>query len=230
MPRRIAFGEFELDSGTRQLLRDGAEVHLSPKAFDLLAALLAARPQAVSKDQLHTTLWKGAFVSDGNLSVLVAEVRRALGDEARAPRFVRTVQRFGYAFVMPIARVDSPPDPTPTTGAGWLLWGRRSLELPAGDLVIGRDSSCDVHLDLPGVSRRHARLRVTDTAVILEDLGSKNGTLRSGQRIEGSVILQDEDELRIGAATVVYRHRREQDSTATLKTATAPVARAKRPS
>src|SRR5262245_3995756 len=87
-----------MDVGTRQLLEADREVHLSPKAFDLLAALLGARPRALSKAELHALLWPDTFVSEANLAVLVAEIRDAIDDDARTPRFVRTVQRYGYAF------------------------------------------------------------------------------------------------------------------------------------
>ena len=73
-------------------------VALSPKAFDLLVHLVEQRPRALSKDELHEWLWPGVYVSETNLAGLIAEIRRALGDDARSPRFVRTVQRFGYAF------------------------------------------------------------------------------------------------------------------------------------
>ena len=76
------FGRFVLDCDTRQLLRDGSEVHLSPKAFELLAILLANQPRAVSKTELQERLWPSTFVEETNLAGLVAEIRRALGDSA----------------------------------------------------------------------------------------------------------------------------------------------------
>jgi DNA-binding winged helix-turn-helix (wHTH) protein len=92
------FGRFTVDSDTRQLRRDGRAVHLSPKAFELLLALLAARPRVLSKADLQDRLWPHTFVAEANLSNLVAEVRKAIGDTSRAPRFLRTAHGFGYAF------------------------------------------------------------------------------------------------------------------------------------
>src|SRR5438128_1184395 len=94
----IRFGEFRLDSDTRQLFCDEVDVHLSPKAFELLRALLEARPRVLSKPELHERLWPETFVSEANLSILVAEIRRVLGETPHQVRFVRTVHRFGYAF------------------------------------------------------------------------------------------------------------------------------------
>src|ERR1700687_4589889 len=98
---RVRFGECLLDSDTRELTVRGETVHLQPKAFQFLELLLANRPRALSKNEIHEKLWPGTFVSDGTLTSLLAEVRSAVGDEARKPRFVRTVQRFGYAFSGP---------------------------------------------------------------------------------------------------------------------------------
>src|SRR5687768_16829850 len=95
---RAQFGEFIVDSDSRLLLRQGEPVHLSRKAFDALCVLLERRPNAVTKEELHARLWPGTFVVDANLSVTIAEIRRVLGDDPQASRFVRTVHRIGYAF------------------------------------------------------------------------------------------------------------------------------------
>jgi DNA-binding winged helix-turn-helix (wHTH) protein len=95
---KICFGDYALDLGTRLLSRSGATVHPSPKAFELLKLLVERRPNAVSKSELHQHIWPGTFVSDDSLSRLIVEVREAIDDDARKPRFVRTVHGFGYAF------------------------------------------------------------------------------------------------------------------------------------
>src|SRR4051812_23926384 len=95
---RVLFGPFTLESESRRLLCGPEERHLTPKAFDLLELLVRERPAAVSKTRILETLWPSTFVVEANLSNLVAEVREALGDDARQPRFVRTVYGRGYAF------------------------------------------------------------------------------------------------------------------------------------
>ena len=95
---RFEFDDVVVDAGSRQVLRAGAPVHVSPKAFDLLVALIRERPKVLSKEDLHARLWPNTFVSDTSLAMLVAEVRAALGESAREPRAVRTVHRHGYAF------------------------------------------------------------------------------------------------------------------------------------
>ena len=107
---RIRFGRFTLDLETRQLTSDGHEIHLEPKAFDLLSALVLERPKALSKADLQERLWPGTFVTEANLSNLVAQIRAALGDPARASTFVRTAHGFGYAFCGEAVSVADPGD------------------------------------------------------------------------------------------------------------------------
>lgn len=212
---RYAFDEFTIDLGTRQLMRDGAELHLSPKAFDLLATLLAERPRAVAKAHLLETVWPRTFVTEGNLNVLVAEIRRTLDDDAHSPRFVRTVPRFGYAFIASTQTAQPLAPAAPSRASHWLIWGRRRIELPSGEVLVGRDPACAVLLDVPGVSRHHARLRVDSDAITLEDLGSKNGTSLDGRPVVGRVRLADRDRFRIGPVELTYRFWSGPESTAT---------------
>lgn len=95
---RLCFGDCVLDFGNREVFRGETLVRLSPKAFQLLELLATNRPNAVAKDKIHESLWPGSFVVDGNLANLIRELREAVGDDARQPRVIRTVQRYGYAF------------------------------------------------------------------------------------------------------------------------------------
>jgi non-specific serine/threonine protein kinase len=95
---RWTFGDFVLDLDARELMRAGTPVSLSPKAFQLLGLLVERHPSALSKTELQDRLWPGTFVVEKNLTNLVSEIREALGDDPAAPRFIRTVHRFGYAF------------------------------------------------------------------------------------------------------------------------------------
>ena len=92
------FGDFELDQERRQLLRSGQPVPLEPKAYELLGLLLERRPRALSKAQIRDVIWPETFVSESTLAVVVNGIRQALEDDARHPRFIRTVHGFGYAF------------------------------------------------------------------------------------------------------------------------------------
>jgi DNA-binding winged helix-turn-helix (wHTH) protein len=210
---QIRFGPFTLDLDTRQLIRAesaaellgrGEAMHLSPKAFDLLAALVLERPNAISKEKIHQRLWPQTFVADANLSNLVAEIREALGERARAPRYIRTVHGFGYAFFADATTLRSARDAAPPAPAGWIEWGARRFPLAPGAHVIGRDPDVDIRLDAATVSRRHARLVVSADGVTLEDLGSKNGTFRAGAPLTAPIALADGDAIGIGSLRLTF--------------------------
>ena len=201
---RVQFGDITLDSASRQLVRGGAAIHLSPKAFDLLCHLVERRPTAVAKNQLFELIWPGTFVVEANLTVLVTELRRALGDDPHTPRFIRTIHKHGYAFCGQATEIAPRPAARDALRA-WLLWNDRVLPLAEGENVIGRDPSCGVWLDQPGVSRRHARVLVTDDVAEIEDLGSTNGTFVSEVAIAGPHPLSDADIIQVGSVDLKYR-------------------------
>jgi DNA-binding winged helix-turn-helix (wHTH) protein len=208
---RLRFADCVFDSDTREVLRAGKPIHVSPKAFALLAVLIERRPKAVSKDELHKILWPDTFVSDANLPNLVAELRETLGDDAQKPRILRTVQRFGYAFRADAAgEVGVRPD-----APGFrLIWGDREIALRPGENVIGRDEGAALWIDDNEVSRRHARIVIDGAGAFLEDLGSKNGTLLGDRRIESPTRLADEDLITIGPASMIFRVLHATGSTA----------------
>jgi DNA-binding winged helix-turn-helix (wHTH) protein len=209
------FGGFVLDNRTRQLMRDGEPIRLSPKAFQLLELLTANAPAALSKSELQDRLWPDTFVIEANLQHLVGEVRRLLGDDARTPRFVRTVYGFGYAFTEPVTTAAVR---TGTIGLICrLVWADGQLALTEGEHVLGRDPTADVVIDSPSVSRRHARIRIAAGQVLLEDLGSKNGSYIGERRVTGTVTLADRDDLRIGLIPVQVRVQRSGGSTETAQ-------------
>ena len=98
---RFRFAAFILSPRQRLLLRNGTPVALIPKYFDLLHLLVRRRLDAVSKQAIFEEVWSDVVVSDGALSQAVRTLRRALGDDSREPRFIRTVARHGYQFVWP---------------------------------------------------------------------------------------------------------------------------------
>jgi len=212
------FDRFVVDIETRQLLRDGGELHLSPKAFDLLVFLLANRPRAISKTEMLEHLWPSTFVEETNLASLVAEIRRALGDSATTPVFLRTVYRFGYRFVGDVLERGAS---APVLAAGprpYLVFERHHTVLLQGSNVIGRAPDAAIQCDVAGVSRRHARIVLENGAATLEDLDSKNGTHLNNKRIT-SASLSDGDEIRLGKATLVFRVGAAAGATETVGTA-----------
>jgi DNA-binding winged helix-turn-helix (wHTH) protein len=211
---RLRFGEFTLDRATRQLLRAGGERHLEPKAFELLDLLLGRRPEAVSKSDIRDRLWPDTFVSESNLTDLVSQVRQVLGDSPRRPRFIRTVHRFGYAFAAEATEERSARASQGQMSAR-VIWNQQVMPLNVGENIIGRDEEVAVRVDAPGISRRHARIVVTDSQATLEDLGSKNGTYLHEHRLEAPAPLVDGDTFRLGRQLLVFRSSRRTVPTVT---------------
>jgi DNA-binding winged helix-turn-helix (wHTH) protein len=98
---RYRFSDFTLSPRRRLLLREGREVPLIPRYFDLLVLLVERRHEAVHRRDIFDRVWTDVVVSDSALSQAVRTIRRALDDDSRQPRFIRTVSRHGYRFVLP---------------------------------------------------------------------------------------------------------------------------------
>lgn len=203
---KVRFDDCVLDADTRQLFVRGEEVHLQPKAFQFLELLIQNRPRVVLREEIQEKLWPGTFISDGTLTSLLAEVRDAIGDDARQPRFVRTAHRVGYAFSAEAQEVRDRPQAGRRGGvAVWLVRGKLRIPLEAGESILGRDPGASVLLDDASVSRRHARITVTPEGATLEDLDSKNGTFIGEARIRSPQSLSDRDEIKIGSVPLLVR-------------------------
>jgi DNA-binding winged helix-turn-helix (wHTH) protein len=199
--QRARFGDCVLNSETRELTRDGQPAHITPMAFRLLQVLIERRPKAMSKEQLHDLLWPRSFVSDATLTGLVKEIRAAIGDDAKAPRFIRTVAAFGYAFSGEVA--DEPGGFA--GGSRFRIIGLgREATLADGENILGRGPESVLWIEDDTVSRAHARIRISGGSATIEDLSSKNGTFLAGRRIEASP-LQDGDEIRVGDVPLRFR-------------------------
>jgi DNA-binding winged helix-turn-helix (wHTH) protein len=213
---RLTFEPWTLDTDRRLLLRDQTPVAISPKAFDLLMLLAAHGERAFSKADIHQHLWPNTFVSDGSLTILIAEIRQVLGDSAQRPQFIRTIQRFGYGFCAPVINSGAARMRTAERRAGWLVWEDKSLPLVSGETILGRAEDADMRFDLPGVSRRHARIDFKGETATLEDLRSRNGTYLRGERLTAPAMLLDGDEIRLGPVTLTFHLISPESSTVSM--------------
>jgi DNA-binding winged helix-turn-helix (wHTH) protein len=102
----LRFGDFTLDTQGFELRRLGRKVALQPKIVDLLIQLVANRDRVVTRAELFAAVWPGVRVGQASLNRAVRELRRALGDDDRSPRFVTTIPRRGYRFIAPIERAE----------------------------------------------------------------------------------------------------------------------------
>jgi DNA-binding winged helix-turn-helix (wHTH) protein len=204
------FHDFELDEGRRQLLRRGEPVRLTAKQYLLLQMLIERRPNAVSKRELYDRLWPSTYVSDANLPSLIADLREALGDDAKEPHCIRNVHGFGYAFC---AEASAPREPGPAAPS--LIAGNWHLQLHEGETVIGRDPFLPSFIDDPSVSRRHASIVCSGPSAVIRDLDSKNGTFVGGIRIAGERELREGDVVVFGRVRLTF-HRALAESTVTV--------------
>jgi DNA-binding winged helix-turn-helix (wHTH) protein len=214
----LHFGEFTLDPLTRQLRRGAEEIRVSPKAFALLFELVERRPGALTKAALQESLWPGTFVVEANLSNLIAEIRAALEDDVRHPRFIRTVHGFGYAFCGTVhgdRAADAPLAPLAPAPRCVLVRNGRLYPLAEGENVLGREGDAVTWFDSTSVSRRHARIVVSEGKALLEDLASKNGTFLGDLRVSAPVSLEDGMEIRLGTLRVTFRWTLAHPSTET---------------
>jgi len=119
----FVFGDFRLDPPNARLRRGSEVIALTPKAFSVLEHLVAHAGRLVTKDEFMDRVWPGVFVGDAALKVCVREIRQALGDEHKTPRYVETVHRRGYRFIAPVtvltgqaeAAAAAPADAVPQT-------------------------------------------------------------------------------------------------------------------
>jgi DNA-binding winged helix-turn-helix (wHTH) protein len=95
----LRFGPYRIDLGTAQVWRGKQEVKLTPKALALLRTLVTRAGQVVTKDELLQVGWPQTVVSDDALTSCMQELRRALRDDARHPRYIETVHRRGFRFI-----------------------------------------------------------------------------------------------------------------------------------
>lgn len=200
----VRFADCELDTSARRLLRQSRDVHLSPKAFELLKTLVEERPRALSKQELLDRVWPGVFVSDASLARAVSEIRDAIEDHSRSDGFLQTVHGYGYRFAT--EGVVTAPAPSESEAAGcWLIGRDVEFRLTDGTHIVGREPGVAIRLDSPKVSRHHARFVARGRDVSVEDLGSKNGTFVRGVRIDSRTPLQSGDEVQIGPIRLIFR-------------------------
>ena len=154
-PRRLKFGVFEVDLGTRELTKLGKLLPLQEQPLQLLAMLLERPGELVTREQLQAALWPQTIVDfDHGLNKAVSKIRDALGDSADNPRFIQTVARRGYRFlgdvtVAGVAQVARPsaeaessvPDnegaPRPAEGRSWRFAAWIMVALAVALLVGG---------------------------------------------------------------------------------------------
>ena len=166
MHRVVRFGEYQFDLDGGQLWRDSQEVRITPKAAAVLKTLLARPGQPVTKQDLFAAVWKGTVVGDDALTSCVQELRRALHDDPKQPRYIETRHRSGYRFIAHLAEV-APETSEPATHTPRIS---TIAVLPFADMSPARDQDylCEgLAEEIINVLARVDRLRVAARAASL---------------------------------------------------------------
>ena len=96
------FGEFTLDVDQKVLLREGKPLLLAPKVVETLLTLVQNRGRIIEKKELMMQLWPDTFVEESNLTYTIVQLRKTLGDDARHPRYIETIPKRGYRFIVDV--------------------------------------------------------------------------------------------------------------------------------
>ena len=105
----VAFGGYRFETESGRLWSGAREIRLTPKASEVLTTLVLHAGELVSKEDLFSTVWNGTAVSDDALTSCIQELRRALKDDSKEPRFIETRHRRGYRFIAPLSQDDEAP-------------------------------------------------------------------------------------------------------------------------
>jgi len=184
--------------------------------MEVLVRLAMTAGRLASKRDLLDAVWEQDHVSEHALTQVIAELRDALGDDARSPTYIENIPRRGYRLMLEVIPIDDSTAAPSTIASPFKLQGlERDYPLAHGVNVIGRTDDATVRIDRTEVSRCHARIFVEGTTATLEDLGSKNGTFLNGRRLEGPAALANGDEIGIGRGIERLRFLIEGDPTRT---------------
>lgn len=169
---RFTLGDWTVRPALGLIEREGMRSSLEPRLLDVLGYLAERKGEVVTIDELLDACWSGAFYGDNPVHKAIAMLRKALGDDARAPRYVATIRKRGYRILAPVCFDDTdtptdPPHPSPPPGLGdlevvaalanrWYAGGRRPEDLlPLGSLLEDVAALADDQGTM--LSREHAR-------------------------------------------------------------------------
>jgi TolB-like protein/Tfp pilus assembly protein PilF len=106
-PKAYKFDDVTVDCRDFRVLKTGESRRITPRAFEVLVFLLANRGRVVGKQELFDAVWRETFVTDNALTRMVKEIRRVIGDDADAPRYIETVPKRGYRFIAEVEKIEA---------------------------------------------------------------------------------------------------------------------------
>src|SRR5262245_14385964 len=139
MKKQIVFDAFRLDQANQCVWKGSQEIRLRPKAFAVLTFLVGRRGHLVTKEELFTAVWPETFVGEAVLKVAIRQIREALGDDPKTPRFIETAHRRGYRFISPTVDGERRLTDDRETRSNDALPGLPELAADSSPKVVGRD-------------------------------------------------------------------------------------------
>jgi adenylate cyclase len=187
MGQVVRFGNFSFDRESGQLWSGSTEQRLTPKSAAVLRTLLGSRGQPVNKQVLFDTVWKGTVVSDDALTSCIQELRRALGDDPKQPKYIETRHRQGYRFVASVTEPE-PAAETPTASRISAI-----AVLPFTDMSPARDQDylCEgLAEEVINALTRFDRLRVVSRTASFQFRAAGMDVQDIGRRLNVSALLE----------------------------------------
>ena len=193
MSQQVSFGHHRFEPASGRLWADQRELRLTRKAASVLGLLLERAGQPVTKQELFASVWSNTVVSDDALTTCIQELRKALGDDAKQPRYIETRHRYGYCFVAELTQSAPAGTPEPAPAVQNLP---AIAVLPFMDMSPERDQDhfCEglaeelidalTHIDGLRVASRSSSFQFRNGGVDLREVGRVLGV---GSVVEGSV-------------------------------------------
>lgn len=203
---RFRVGDWLVEPDLGRIERGDDLRRVEPKVMEVLVVLAKSAGEVLSKAEITDVVWQLPFISDNRLTGVIADLRRALDDDAAEPRYVETIPTRGYRLIAPVDWLGGHSSSQSDQDSSFKLEAAdRGYRLREGVTLIGRGAEADLRIDSEWVSRRHALVVVDGGSATIEDLDSKNGTHVNGAAVTGTVPLHDGDEIRLGRGVVLLR-------------------------
>src|SRR5262249_53966018 len=181
--RTYRFGEFELDASERRLHRNGVEIPLRLKVFEILLLLVENAGHLLTREELLQRVWSDVAVEENNLSAVVCNLRKSLGESATGQAYIETVPRVGYRFVTPVQESNPALKAQPAVSRQEIRFCRSSDNVRLAYSTTGagyplvRTANCFNHLDFEweGPTWRHWVRDLAPYFSVLRYDGRSNG-------------------------------------------------------
>jgi len=157
------FAEYQIDPRSRRLLREGSEIGVEPRVFDVVVYLIEQRQRAVGRDELIAAAWGRVDSSDATLAQAILKARRLFGDDGSTQHTIRTVARFGYQWVAETETCELPPTEPVAAAAEFAPVPEEPADLHDGVVY----ESAAVSEPRPSVLRRVPRLAIAASVFLL---------------------------------------------------------------